>query len=188
RDLLVLGVSHRPSASEILNRAPCRSPARSPGARRCVIPLHPSSPIPELTRPGTAPHTGQPTVATTTGSSPVRSWMVTGGLGGRAACLAGYRVEPGDVAELREVRVGGDHGQAVLAGQRGQVRVRDQVSGGSDVADDLAEQLAVARARRGYPGGGPGQPFLSPLPGLGGRRPGRVGPGVGGPAGVRTGA
>jgi hypothetical protein len=51
--------------------------------------------------------------------------------------LAGYRVEPGDVAELREVGVGGHHGQAVLAGQGGQVRVRDQVPGGPDVTDDL---------------------------------------------------
>lgn len=61
--------------------------------------------------------------------------MVTGGLAGRAAFVAGYRVEPGDIAELREIGVGGDHGQAVLAGQRGQVFVRDQVPGGPDFAD-----------------------------------------------------
>lgn len=44
--------------------------------------------------------------------------MMAGGLGGSAAFIAGYRVEPGDIAELREIRIGGDHGQAVLAGQR----------------------------------------------------------------------
>src|SRR5262249_26237854 len=183
RDLLVLGLSHRSSASQLLTAA--RQPCAISRARGRLIPLRPSSPILELTRPGTAPHAARPTVATTTGSSLVRSWMVTGGLPGRAAFLPGYRVEPGDVAELREISVGGDHGQAVLAGQRGQVRVRDQVPGRPDVADDLAEQLAVAEAWRGNPGGGPGQPFLGPLPGLGGRRRGRVHPRVGDQAHIR---
>jgi hypothetical protein len=49
--------------------------------------------------------------------------------GGGATFLAGYRVEPGEAAELREVRVGRHHSETVLAGQRRQMRVRDQVPG-----------------------------------------------------------
>jgi len=53
--------------------------------------------------------------------------------------------------ETAEVRVEGDHREAVLEGDRRELRVRDQVPGDLRVAQDFAQERCGAESRRWNP-------------------------------------
>src|SRR5439155_19542767 len=78
----------------------------------------------------------------------------------------GDGIEPCDAGEPGEIRIGGDNGEAVFEGERGQMRVRHEVPGRAAFPDDPAEHLLMPRSRHGDPGGWPGQPVLDTLPRL----------------------
>ena len=72
------------------------------------------------------------------------------------------RIHPGNPGELREVGVGRDYGEPVLARERGEVSVWDQVSRWQASLDDLAENLLVP----GAGGRGPEPSWLAAIASL----------------------
>src|SRR5262245_36044710 len=72
-------------------------------------------------------------------------------------------VDPGDFGETGEVGVGAHHLESVLDAQRGEGGVAHQVRAQVELADQPAEDVAVASARLGHPGGrGVEPPFHEP--------------------------